>query len=251
MNPGQRVLIFGLNSAIAHATARLLVQRGCHLYGVGRNPAKLAAALDDLRVRAGPDQRVDGCQANLDDLPGQAALFDRAITAMGGIDVVLIAHGTLPDQQACQADLALAVAALHTNALSAVTLAEEAARRMVSQASGSIVVIGSVAGDRGRQSNYVYGAAKGMVALYLQGLRNRLAPAGLQVLTVKPGFVDTPMTAGFARKGLLWAQPDRIARGILRALDRRRDVVYVPGFWRWIMLLIRLIPERVFKRLHL
>ena len=116
---------------------------------------------------------------------------------------------------------------------------------------GVLIAIGSVAGDRGRQSNYVYGAAKGMVALFLQGLRNRLSRQGIQVITIKPGFVDTPMTAAFAQKGLLWAKPDAIAAGIVTAVERGRDEVYLPWFWRWIMLIILHIPERLFKRLKL
>ena len=112
------------------------------------------------------------------------------------------------------------------------------------------MVISSVAGDRGRQSNYVYGSAKAAVTTFLQGLRNRLHPAGVQVLTVKPGFVDTPMTSAFP-KGPLWASPEQIARGIHRAIQKRKDVVYLPGFWRLIMRVIREIPEAVFKRLSL
>ncbi|OBS09991.1 oxidoreductase, short-chain dehydrogenase/reductase family [Acidihalobacter prosperus] len=114
-----------------------------------------------------------------------------------------------------------------------------------------VAAISSVAGDRGRQSNYVYGAAKGMLTLFLQGLRNRLVRAGVSVVTIKPGFVDTPMTAHIEKKGLLWAPPEAVAQGILRAIAKRRDVVYLPGVWRWIMLIIRHIPEAVFKRLEL
>jgi short-subunit dehydrogenase len=124
------------------------------------------------------------------------------------------------------------------------------ANLMEAQGSGTIAVISSVAGDRGRQSNYVYGAAKGMVTRFLQGLRNRLAKRGVQVLTIKPGFVDTPMTAAF-KKGALWAQPDAVARGIVAAVDAGKDEVYLPGFWRLIMAIIRHIPEPIFKRLSL
>jgi short-subunit dehydrogenase len=131
-----------------------------------------------------------------------------------------------------------------------IALATVLANRFEAQRSGSIAVISSVAGDRGRQSNYVYGAAKGAVTLLLQGLRNRLSKSGVQVLTIKPGFVDTPMTAEF-KKGALWAKPDDIAHGIVSAIDRRRDVVYLPGFWRLIMLIIRHIPEPIFKRMSL
>ncbi len=245
----RNVLIFGATSAIAHATARRMVARGCHVFAVGRNPDKLDALLADLRVRAGPQQIIAGAQADLDRIDGHRALFDAAMQALGGIDTVLIAHGVLPEQSACEQSVEALLAALHTNGSSAIALAAEAARRLSSP--GTIAAIGSVAGDRGRQSNYAYGAAKGMLDRYLQGLRNRLRARSIQVLMVKPGFVDTPMTAGFARKGPLWASADRIAGGIVAAIERRRDVVYLPWFWRPIMLIVQHIPERVFKRLSL
>lgn len=246
-----RVLIFGATSAIAQATARRLLQQGCDLYLVGRNPDKLRTTLDDLKVRAAPNQIIAGQSVDLDHLHAQSQLFDVAQTALGSIDAVIIAHGTLPNQKDCEADFSHALAALHTNGVSAIALADEAARRMLAQQQGMIVAISSVAGDRGRQSNYVYGTAKGMLNLYLQGLRNRLAPAGIRVLTIKPGFVDTPMTAAFDKKGLLWASPDDIARGIVRAMRRQRDEVYLPWFWCGIMFVIRAIPERWFKKLKL
>ena len=139
---------------------------------------------------------------------------------------------------------------INTNGLSVIALATLLGEKLAGQGSGSLAVISSVAGDRGRQSNYVYGAAKGMVSLFLQGLRNRVAKQGIQVLTIKPGFVDTPMTAAFS-KGALWAKPDDIARGIVRAVDRKSDEVYLPGFWWVIMTIIRHIPERRFKKLFL
>ena len=251
MSVAQNVLIFGATSAIAQAVARRLQQQGCQLYLVGRNPDKLQALLDDLRVRAGPGQAAAGMQADLDRVDGHAALFDAAQAALGGIDTVIIAHGSLPDQAECEASVPQMLAQIHTNGISAVALAAQAAQRLQAQGHGQIVAIGSVAGDRGRQSNYVYGAAKGMLALFLQGLRSRLAARGVHVLTVKPGFVDTPMTASFADKGLLWASPDRVAADIVRAMGRRRDVLYTPWFWRWILLIIQHVPERVFKRLKL
>ena len=171
--------------------------------------------------------------------------------ALGGIDIVLIAHGTLPDQAACQQSVEQTLAAIHTNALSVISLATLLGNAFEQRGRGVLIAISSVAGERGRQSNYVYGAAKGMVSLFLQGLRNRLSRHGVQVITIKPGFVDTPMTAAFEKKGLLWAQPDRIAKGIVAAVERGRDEVYLPGFWRWIMLVIRHIPEGLFKRLKL
>jgi decaprenylphospho-beta-D-erythro-pentofuranosid-2-ulose 2-reductase len=246
-----RILIFGATSAIAQATARIWARRGHRLFLVGRDPAKLAALVADLDVRAGAPGRMHGRQADLDDLSAHAPLIAEANAALGGIDIVLIAHGTLPDQSRCAVDPALALKEIHTNALSVVSLCTLLGQQFEQQRAGQLAVISSVAGDRGRQSNYVYGAAKGMVSLYLQGLRNRLFAAGVNVLTIKPGFVDTPMTAGIDKGGPLWATPDAVAKGIVSALDRRRDVVYLPGFWRPIMGVIKSIPESVFKRLHL
>jgi short-subunit dehydrogenase len=164
--------------------------------------------------------------------------------------VALIAHGTLPDQKACEASVELLQQEIDNNGLSVVALCTRLANLMEPRGQGTIAVISSVAGDRGRQSNYVYGAAKGMVTRFLQGLRNRLARKGVQVLTIKPGFVDTPMTAAFP-KGLLWAKPESVAQGIVAAVDRKKDVVYLPGFWCLIMMIIRHIPEFIFKKLSL
>lgn len=245
----RNILIIGATSAIAEATARRFAAFGARFYLVGRNVEKLANIARDLEIRSG--QTVHSEILDFDQLEQHPALLERATQALEGIDLALIAHGTLPDQAACQQSVKTTLAAIQTNALSVISLATELANIFETRGRGILVVIGSVAGDRGRQSNYVYGAAKGMVALFLQGLRNRLSGKGIQVITVKPGFVDTPMTAAFEKKGLLWAQPDQIAKGIVAAVERRRDVVYLPGFWRWIMLVIRHIPESVFKRLKL
>jgi len=139
---------------------------------------------------------------------------------------------------------------LQTNCLSVLSLLTRLANQLEQQGHGCLAVISSVAGDRGRQSNYIYGTAKGALTIFLQGLRNRLGKTGVQVLTIKPGFVDSPMTRDF-NKGLLWVKPAKIAEGILKAIDKRKEVVYLPFFWRYIMLIIRLIPEKVFKRLSL
>jgi decaprenylphospho-beta-D-erythro-pentofuranosid-2-ulose 2-reductase len=244
----QKILIVGATSAIAEATARLWAARGDALFLVGRNATRLEIIAADLSVRGAA---AVGCFVmDATDTAQHAAMLDAATSALGGLDVALIAHGTLPDQKACEVSIALTLKEFDNNGLSVVALATLLGEKFEAQGHGSLAVIGSVAGDRGRQSNYVYGAAKGMVSLFLQGLRNRLSKKGVQVLTIKPGFVDTPMTASF-KKGALWAQPDDIARGILRAIERRRDVVYLPGFWRLIMLIIRHIPERIFKRLSL
>lgn len=245
----RNILILGATSAIAEATARRFAAAGARFYLVGRNAEKLAAIARDLEIRSG--QPVQRESLDLDRLDQHPALLERVEQALGGIDITLIAHGTLPDQGACQQSVATTLAALHTNALSVISLATLLANSFEARGRGVLVVIGSVAGDRGRQSSYVYGAAKGMVGLFLQGLRNRLNGQGIQIITVKPGFVDTPMTAAFEKKGLLWAQPDQIAKGIVAAVEHHRDVVYLPWFWRWIMAVIRHIPEGVFKRMKL
>nr|WP_299243479.1 SDR family oxidoreductase [uncultured Halomonas sp.] len=251
MNSLKRVIVFGATSAIAEYTARQLVAQGASLYCVGRNRDKLMALIDDLKVRASDHQHIDGEVADLTDSGQHAHLIDTAEQVLGGIDGVLIAHGTLPDQQACQADAAKTRQEIEINALSVINLLTLLANRLEQQRHGVIAVISSVAGDRGRQSNYVYGAAKGMLSIFLQGLRNRLVKASVDVVTIKPGFVDTPMTAEFDKSGPLWAKPEQIAKGIIKAMQKGKGEVYLPWFWWGIMLIIKHIPEAIFKRMSL
>jgi short-subunit dehydrogenase len=244
----RKVLVVGAGSAIAEAACRIFAARGDSLYLVARNKDVLAAAAADLEVRGAHAVGAETLDAN--DLPAHAAMIERAESFMGGLDTVLLAHGTLSDQKACEASVETTLRELSTNGISVVALLTRIAERFERQRAGTIAVISSVAGDRGRQSNYVYGAAKALVTTYTSGLRQRLYKSGVAVITVKPGFVDTPMTAAFA-KGALWAKPDRIATGIVRAIDRSATVVYLPAFWRPIMFIIRTIPESLFRRLKL
>lgn len=244
----RKVLIVGATSAIAEAVARLLAAQGDLLYLVGRRAEALEAIAADLRVRGAARVQTEAMDANA--IERHAALLDNADVALGGLDTVLIAHGTLSDQAACQQSVALTFQELHTNALSVIALLTLIANHFEAQRVGMIAVISSVAGDRGRQSNYVYGTAKAAVSTFLSGLRQRLYKSGVQVVTIKPGFVDTPMTRDFS-KGLLWAKPERVARDIVRAMENGKDVVYTPGFWWAIMQLIKSIPEFVFRRLSL
>ena len=244
----KRVLIFGATSAIARATARLFAERGDRLFLVARDETKLGATARDLQSRGA--EKVDYATADLADETGFEALLGRATESLGGLDVALIAYGTLPDQGALEGSPRAVQEALHVNFTSVALLLTLLANRFQSQRSGTIAVISSVAGDRGRASNYVYGTAKGAVSLFLQGLRNRLHGSGVHVLTIKPGLVDTPMTAEL-KKNFLYAKPDQIASGVISAIDKKRDVVYLPFFWRWIMLVIRALPEPLFKRLSL
>ena len=216
-------------------------------YLVGRSPDKLRQVADDLSARGA---EVHTCELDLNILESHAGLVREAFAWLGRVDAVLIAHGTLPDQKACEQDAELAIREFTGNGLSVISLLTHLANPMEAQGSGSIGVISSVAGDRGRPSNYLYGSAKSAVTAFCGGLRARLFKAGVNLTTIKPGFVDTPMTAAFP-KGALWARPESIARGIVRAVDGKRDVVYLPGFWRLIMLIIRHIPERIFKKMSL
>ena len=245
------IVIFGATSAIATECAKLFVQRGDHIFLIARNAERLAVLESDLQVRAGSDQRIGYAVADLNQHELHQQLYTKASECLGKIDTVLVAHGSLPDQGACEQSVELTLNELNTNALSAISILTIGANLLAAQGYGALVAISSVAGDRGRQSNYVYGAAKGMLTLFMQGLRNRLAKCGVQVLTVKPGFVDTPMTQAFDKGGLLWAQPEQVAKGILTALSKGKDEVYLLWFWRWIMLIIKLIPEWLFKKLTL
>jgi short-subunit dehydrogenase len=244
----RRILIFGATSALAEATSRLFAKNGNSFFLVARDPAKLEAVVDDLRVRGAA--QVAAAVVDAQDFDRHQAVVDEAFEALSGLDTVLIAHGTLPDQQACEQSYETARREFEINALGVMSLLTHVANRFERQGFGSIGVISSVAGDRGRQSNYVYGAAKGAVSIFMQGLRNRLHPRGVHVLTIKPGFVDTPMTAAFP-KGVLWARPQQVARGIYAAIEKKKDVVYLPWFWSPIMQVIRGLPEALFKRLRL
>lgn len=244
----QKVIIIGAASAIAEATARIYASRGARLFLVARNAQKLADMGADLKVRGA--ESVETAMLDVNRTDAHTGVLDHAWTFLGTPDVALIAHGTLPDQQACEASVQIALAEFATNATSTIALLTDVAHRMQAARQGSIAVISSVAGDRGRASNYLYGAAKAAVSTFLSGLRQRLNGDGVNVLTIKPGFVDTPMTRDF-KKGALWARPDAVARGIVKAIDQHKAVAYLPWFWWGIMLIIRNVPEFVFRKIKL
>ena len=244
----KNLLILGASSAIAEKVAQAYATQDHHLYLVARNQQRLQNIADDLKVRGAGG--VTSLAADLSETSGHETLVNTILAQLGRIDIVLVAYGSLGDQAACEASAAQTLTELNTNCISVISLLTLLANVMQKQGSGSLAVISSVAGDRGRQSNYVYGTAKGALSIFLQGLRNRLDRHGVHVLTIKPGFVDTPMTRDFS-KGLLWVGPEAIARGIVRAVNKRKDIVYLPFFWRYIMLIIRLIPERIFKHMSL
>ena len=240
------VLILGGTSTIARAIAAELAARRFDLALVGRDAAELDAVAADLRVRHGVKAGVH--LLDVADVTGMEAALAPALTA--DVRGAVLAFGYLGDQRRAEAELQEVRRILDVNLTGSVACLNLVAAHLERQGSGFICALSSVAGERGRRSNYVYGAAKAGLTAYLSGLRGRLAPAGIQVLTVKAGIVDTRMSAGMPGAGLA-ASPVTVARAIVRAIERRRDVVFVPWFWRPIMLIIRLIPERIFKRLKL
>lgn len=236
----ERVLVLGATSAIADEIAQIHARRGDRLYLVGRNASKLAAVQSRC---PGAETR----QADFDDLEANEGLIEAVYGALGGVDVAVIAHGDLGDQLATERSFAAAEAVLRTNLLSAVALLIPLANRMEEARRGRIGVITSVAGERGRPRNYTYGAAKGALNVYLQGLRSRLYGTGVGVTTIKLGPVDTPMTKDHA-KNVLFGKPAGVARSIVAAMDAGVPEAWVPGYWGAIMPVVKNTPEALFQR---
>ena len=244
----KKVLIIGATSTIAEHCGRIWAARGDGLYLVARNETHLRTIAADLKVRGASSVAIN-C-VDLNEMDRHVDLLDTAENAMTDFDVVLIAHGTLSNQASCEISVEETLAEILTNALSTVSLLTLIANRFEAKRNGTICVISSVAGDRGRASNYVYGSAKAMVTAFTSGLRQRLYKSNVAIVTIKPGFVDTPMTSEF-KKGLLWANPNAVAKSILKAIDSQKTEVYVPGFWWAIMMLIRIIPNEIFRKILL
>lgn len=244
----KNILILGAYSAIAQETARCFAKDGCSFFLTGRDSEKLQALSADLILRGA--LRIQTFSADMNDFGVHGVILEKAQAFLGDLDTVLVAYGTLLDQKLCMVNYAEAEKEIRTNFLSAVSFLIVAAEYFEKKKSGTIAVITSVAGDRSRAGNYTYGTAKGALSLYLQGLRARLAKSGVNVLTIKPGFVDTPMTVSF-RKSPLFASAETVGRGIYQAMIKKKDVVYLPWFWRPIMWGIKIIPEFIFKKLPL
>jgi len=243
------VLILGATSPLAHAAAGELAIRGYRLLLAGRDQEELWRCAADLRIRHGREVATVAFDAL--DLGAHASFVEEVEqTTAGQLGGVVSAVGTLGDQARAASDARYAAELFRVNFVGVASALTGLAPLLEKRGGGFIIGITSVAGDRGRQSNFVYGSAKGGLALWLQGLRNRLHSHGVRVITVKPGFVDTEMTFGLPGLFLV-AGPGAAGKAIVRALDRRRDVVYVPAFWRYIMCIIRAVPEVIFKRMQL
>jgi short-subunit dehydrogenase len=247
MSGGQTWLILGASSAIARALAREAAARGADIILAGRDDDDLRRTAADIGVAYGVHARTETFAAL--DHAGHRALAASLADIPGILNIALL-FGIMPEQAAMDADPSLAAACLDANATGAISILHHIAPLLEARRAGMVVGFGSVAGDRGRLKNYVYGASKAALHTYLAGLRNRLGRSGVHVMTVKPGFVDTAMTFGLPGMFLV-AQPRDVARVCLNAAAKKRDVIYVPWFWWGIMSVIRGIPERLFKRLSI
>lgn len=246
----KRILVLGATSAIAEHWCRRRAATGDRLLLVGRDRARLDAVSADLKARGA--EQADVATDDLVDPVGAGGRFDAWVDRLDGLDLVLVAYGVLGDQDEAQRDDAALADILVANFNSAVLWCELAARRFEGQGSGCLVAISSVAGDRGRRTNYVYGAAKAGLSTYLEGLAHRFSASDVDIVCIKPGFVATPMTAHIdGRGGALWATPDQVAADIDKAIAGSRPVAYTPWFWRWIMLIIRHLPRFVFNRMKI
>lgn len=243
-----RIVVIGATSAMVAAALRHFAAAGDVLFLAGKDPSKVVSVAQDLKTRGAA--HVETFIGDLAAEGSSKALFDAAQRTLENIDCVILGYGTLADQKRAEKDLAYAASEIRINYTSAVEHCLVWAEYFEHKRSGHIAVITSVAGDRGRQSNYIYGSAKGALTLFLGGLRNRLSKVGVTVTTIKPGFVDSPMTAE-VKKGPLFVSASTAGVGIYNAVVGRKDVVYLPWFWQIIMTIICCIPERIFKRLSL
>lgn len=242
------IIVIGATSGIAQAICRQLAQRHCRLFLVARDTEKLTSVAGDLKVRGGDIAGV--YETDLADTGTHAEMLASAWRQLGTVDAAIIAHGILGDQKEAERQWSEAAAILNVNFTSVASLVTHLANDFEKQGFGQIVAIGSVAGDRGRKTNYVYGSAKAAVETLAEGVRHRLAGKAIGVLLVKPGFVDTPMTANLPRSPLT-ASPDYVAGKIVDAMDNSKSTIYVPSFWYLIMWIIRMLPERIFNRLSI
>jgi short-subunit dehydrogenase len=245
----KKIVILGATSGIALEVQRQLARRGCELLLIARSPERLGDLQADLVIRGA--KQVFTYAADLSSIQQHAAIFEFVRHTLPGFDTVLLAYGSMHDQKDSETSIDVLLEELQVNFVSATAILTLFAADLERRRTGCLAAITSVAGDRGRRSNYVYGSAKGALALFLQGLRSRLYPAGVRVITIKPGPVQTPMTDHLPN-ATRFADPEQVARDIVRALERRSpDVLYTPKVWRYVMTAVQQIPESIFKRLSL
>lgn len=245
----KRILIIGATSAIAAACARLWAEQGSEFFLVARNLEKLEQTAADLKGRGAKSVTLHCMDAT--DFIAHSAMLERCLATLQQIDIALIAHGTLPDQKVCEQDVSVALQEFANNGTSVIALLTLLANQFETQRCGTLAVISSVAGDRGRPSNYLYGTAKAAVSTFCEGLRARLFKVGVHVIDIKPGFVDTPMTQGLLLPTVLVTKPGKVAEMIVKGIERETDTLYAPGFWVLIMMMIKFIPGSLFKKMNM
>lgn len=245
----QTILILGATSAIARAAAFCWAKRGYNLYLASRDKHELERISADISIRCGVVVRHS--VFDIGEFSTHESFIGKVLEeTSGNFCGVLLAAGYLGNQATAVTDFGEAKKIIDVNYIGACSILTQCANVLIGRKETFIAAISSVAGDRGRQSNYVYGSAKAGLNVFLEGMRNRLFPQGVHVLTIKPGFVDTAMTYG--RPGMfLVASPELVAETIVKAVDKRKNIVYIPWFWRIIMGIIQSIPECIFKRLKL
>jgi decaprenylphospho-beta-D-erythro-pentofuranosid-2-ulose 2-reductase len=243
----EKIFILGATSVLAHETAKLFAREGAAFALAGRDRRKLKTVTDDLRQQGA--SRVVPIALDVKDRRRYAAVLRQAVRALGGLDMALLAHGTACQVGECEKNQERLAQEIHTNFTATASWLMLLADFFEKQRRGTIAVISSVAGDRGRREQYIYAACKAGLNVFLQGLRQRLHPARVAVVTLKPGLTDTPLMAHL-KKGALFSRPEKVARGMARAIRAKKAEVYLPWYWKHIMCLIRLIPESLFKRLR-
>lgn len=241
----KKIVVIGATSGIAQAICRQYAEQKNELFLIARNRDHLESLSKDIAIRSGrpcgfalfdakENQKIEHC-------------LESALAMLSEIDVLVIAHGTLPSQEKCRDNLSEALLEFQINATSYIGLMTLFGNYFRKEKKGSMVVFSSCAGDRGRKSNYLYGATKAAISTFSSGLRASLHSDGVHVMTVKPGFVDTPMTADF-KKNFLWASPDKVASAVIKAVECKKSVLYVPRFWSYIMLIIKHLPEFLMRK---
>ncbi|ASZ12919.1 SDR family oxidoreductase [Chitinophaga pendula] len=240
------ILILGASSDMAVAIARKFAKEKYNILLAARNTAALEALQQDLQIRFGVNATLHAFDAERFD---SHAAFYRSLPLQP--DITISVFGYLGEQEKAQQDWQEAARIIHTNYTGAVAILNVVAEDYASRKKGIIVGISSVAGERGRQSNYIYGSAKAGFTAYLSGLRNRLFHTGVHVMSVQPGFVYTRMTEHLQLPALLTAQPEAVAGAIWKGVQKKKNTIYVKWFWRYIMLIIKTIPEFIFKKLKL
>ncbi len=241
------IVILGATSAIAQSVARRYAMQQANFILVARNNEKLDIVEQDLSAIGASS--VDKYSLDFNEIDKQKEFIDYIESKNIEIDLLFLAYGVTHEQNDCEQDIDKTIEQINSNYNSVVVLLTRLYGLLVKNKKGCIAVITSVAGDRGRKSNFIYGSAKAGVTTYLEGLRYKLYESGVAVVTLKPGFVDTPMTTKY-KKGLLWVSPDVAAKFIVKAIKRKKAVAYIPPFWFWIMLVIRMIPAFIFRKLN-